>query len=75
MRASQLVLTGFLVGFFCAQEYFSIPLSSLRSVLASAHVSTIRLILQYYVRNKDALQVSVPRQESQTSSIIRLHFF
>lgn len=46
----------------CVQEYFSIPLSSLRSVLGSAHVSTVRLILQYYDRNKDTLQVSLHHQ-------------
>lgn len=45
-------------GVLCAQEYFRVPLSSLRSVLGSAHVSTVRLILQYYDRNKVALQVS-----------------
>lgn len=41
----------------CAQEYFSIPLSSLKSVLSAAPVTTVRLILQYYTRNKDTLQV------------------
>lgn len=41
----------------CAQEYFSIPLSSLKSVLSAAPVTTVRLILQYYSRNKDTLQV------------------
>lgn len=44
---------------FSVQEYFSIPLSSLESVLGSAHVATVRLILQYYDRNRDALQVNV----------------
>lgn len=44
---------------FSVQEYFSIPLSSLESVLGSAHVATVRLILQYYDRNKDTLQVNV----------------
>lgn len=55
---------------FPVQEYFSIPLSSLESVLGSAHVATVRLILQYYDRNRDALQVHVLPQE-----IIRLLFF
>lgn len=41
----------------CAQEYFSIPLSSLKLVLSAAPVTTVRLILQYYSRNKDTLQV------------------
>lgn len=41
------------------------PLGSLGPVLGSAHVSTVRLILQYYDRNKDALQVNVPPQETR----------
>lgn len=48
---------GGLVG-FSVQEYLRIPPSSLRSVLGSAHVTTVRLILQYYDRNKDELQVN-----------------
>lgn len=55
---------------FSVQEYFSIPLSSLASVLGSAHVATVRLILQYYDRNRDTLQVGVLQQE-----IIRLLCF
>lgn len=42
----------------CPQEYFNIPLSSLRSVLSAAPVTTVRLILQYYSRNQDTLQVN-----------------
>lgn len=42
----------------CFQEYFSIPLSSLRSVLSTAHITTVRVILQYFRRNKDTLQVN-----------------
>lgn len=45
--------------FICfIQEYFGIPLRSLRSVLSAAHVTTVRLILQYYNRNKNMLQVN-----------------
>lgn len=33
------------------------PLSSLRSLLTAAPVSTVRLILQYYSRNKQTLHV------------------
>lgn len=40
------------------QEYFKLPLSSLKPVLNAAHISTIRMILQYYNSNKDTLQVS-----------------
>ncbi|KAF3686503.1 CTD small phosphatase-like protein 2 [Channa argus] len=39
------------------EEYFKIPLGSLRPVLSAAHITTIRLILQYYGINKDALQL------------------
>lgn len=59
LRVSQLLLPGSPV-FFLLQEYFGVPLSSLRSVLGSAHVSTVRLLLQYYDRNKEALQVGAP---------------
>ncbi|KAK2920129.1 hypothetical protein Q8A73_002333 [Channa argus] len=41
----------------CFGEYFKIPLGSLRPVLSAAHITTIRLILQYYGINKDALQL------------------
>lgn len=41
----------------CVQEYFNIPLSNLGSVLSATHVTTVRLILQYYRRNKDTLKV------------------
>uniref|UniRef100_UPI0009B437C3 uncharacterized protein LOC109953989 n=1 Tax=Monopterus albus TaxID=43700 RepID=UPI0009B437C3 len=44
--------------FYVIKEYFNIPVSSLRSVLSAAHITTIRLILQYYSRNKDTLQVN-----------------
>lgn len=42
-----------------SQEYFNIPLSNLKSVLSAAHITTVRLILQYYSRNKDSLQVNI----------------
>lgn len=40
-----------------AQEYFRVPLSSLRSMLTAAPVTTVRLILRYYSRNKQTLRV------------------
>lgn len=55
--------------FLCAQEYFSIPLSSLRSVLSAAYVTTVRLILQYYSRNKDTLQVNAIAHPWETYNI------
>lgn len=62
------ILTNFLM-FLCAQEYFSIPLSSLRSVLSAAYVTTVRLILQYYSRNKDTLQVNAIAHPWETYNI------
>lgn len=59
---------------FSEQEYFSIPLSSLESVLGSAHVATVRLILQYYDRNRDALQVNVLPQQNQNNQIAFFFF-
>ncbi|KAK1802165.1 hypothetical protein P4O66_021833, partial [Electrophorus voltai] len=40
------------------QEYFHIPLGRLRAVLGSVDVNTMRLILQYLIRNQDSLQLS-----------------
>ncbi|KAF7664414.1 hypothetical protein LDENG_00177850 [Lucifuga dentata] len=43
---------------FLIKEYFQIPLDSLRPVFSATHKTTVRLILQYYSRNKHILQVS-----------------
>lgn len=39
------------------QEYFRIPPASLRAVLSSVDVMTVRQILLYYSRNQDTLRV------------------
>ncbi|XP_040019673.2 stereocilin [Gasterosteus aculeatus] len=39
------------------KEYFSLPPSSLGSVLGAAHITTVRLILQYYSGNKNTLKL------------------
>ncbi|KAL6113010.1 uncharacterized protein ACO6RY_11391 [Pungitius sinensis] len=39
------------------KEYFRLPLSSLSSVLGAAHITTVRLILQYYSGNKNTLKL------------------
>ncbi|XP_044057235.1 stereocilin [Siniperca chuatsi] len=59
--------------FFVIKEYFSIPLSSLRSVLSAAHITTIRLILQYYSRNKDALQLHDNYLSTMVSVLFQTH--
>lgn len=40
-----------------SQQYFQIPLASLRAVLSSVDVNTMRLILQYCNRNREDLKV------------------
>uniref|UniRef100_A0A3Q3KZN9 Stereocilin 1 n=1 Tax=Labrus bergylta TaxID=56723 RepID=A0A3Q3KZN9_9LABR len=55
------------------QEYFSIPLSWLRSVLSSAHITTVRLILQYYNRNKDTLQLPDLYLSTMVSVMFQTH--
>ncbi|KAM7014911.1 stereocilin-like [Tautogolabrus adspersus] len=55
------------------KEYFSIPLSRLRSVLSSAHITTIRLILQYYNRNKDTLQLPDLYLSTMVSVLFQTH--
>ncbi|CAJ1049754.1 uncharacterized protein strc1 [Xyrichtys novacula] len=55
------------------KEYFSIPLSRLRSVLSSAHITTVRLILQYYNRNKDSLQLPDKYLSTMVSVLFQNH--
>ncbi|XP_065809328.1 uncharacterized protein strc1 [Labrus bergylta] len=55
------------------KEYFSIPLSWLRSVLSSAHITTVRLILQYYNRNKDTLQLPDLYLSTMVSVMFQTH--
>ncbi|CAK6969793.1 stereocilin [Scomber scombrus] len=59
--------------FFIIKEYFSIPLSSLRSVLSAAHITTVRLILQYYSRNKDTLQLPDKYLSTMVSVLFQIH--
>ncbi|XP_042266738.1 uncharacterized protein LOC121896781 [Thunnus maccoyii] len=59
--------------FFIIKEYFSIPLSSLRSVLSVAHITTVRLILQYYSRNKDTLQLPDNYLSTMVSVLFQTH--
>ncbi|XP_070762114.1 stereocilin [Enoplosus armatus] len=59
--------------FFVIKEYFSIPLSSLRPVLSAAHITTVRLILQYYSRNKDTLQLPNKYLSTMVSVLFHTH--
>ncbi|XP_069030573.1 uncharacterized protein strc1 [Embiotoca jacksoni] len=55
------------------KEYFNIPLSSLKPVLSAAHISTVRLILQYYSSNKDTLQFSDKYLSTMASVLFHNH--
>uniref|UniRef100_A0A8P4GLL4 Stereocilin 1 n=1 Tax=Dicentrarchus labrax TaxID=13489 RepID=A0A8P4GLL4_DICLA len=55
------------------KAYFSIQLSSLRSVLTAAHITTVRLILQYYNTNKDTLQLSNKYLSTMVSVLFQTH--
>ncbi|XP_021165239.2 stereocilin [Fundulus heteroclitus] len=55
------------------KEYFQLPLSSLSPVLAATHISTIRLILQYYNRFKNSLQLSEEYQSTMVSVLLKTH--
>ncbi|XP_062327175.1 stereocilin isoform X2 [Osmerus eperlanus] len=72
------VLTGLMLtrrdvtsdGFFHIKEYFKIPLASLTEVLRAVDISTVRQILQYFNRNKDALKLS----EAYVSTMVSVLF-
>ncbi|XP_019722788.1 stereocilin [Hippocampus comes] len=55
------------------KEYFSIPSASLKSVLSAAHVTTLRLILQYYTRNNDTLKLTENYLSTLTSVLFSSH--
>ncbi|XP_060923638.1 uncharacterized protein strc1 [Limanda limanda] len=59
--------------FFFIKEYFRLPLSSLRSVLSAANITTVRLILQYYSRNKETLQLPDQYLPSMLSVLLNTH--
>ncbi|XP_070688083.1 stereocilin [Pempheris klunzingeri] len=59
--------------FFVIKEYFNIPLSSLGSVLSAAHITTVRLILQYYNRNKNRLQLPDKYLSTMVSVLFQKH--
>ncbi|XP_034019240.1 uncharacterized protein LOC117504004 [Thalassophryne amazonica] len=55
------------------KEYFRLPLAILRPVLSMSHVTTVRLILQYYSRNKDRLQLSDEYLSTMVSVVLQTH--
>ncbi|XP_028812338.1 stereocilin isoform X2 [Denticeps clupeoides] len=57
-RRLQEVVNGTTDSFFFFQEYFKIPLQSLSPLLSGVDNTTIRQILQYYLRNRATLQLS-----------------
>ncbi|XP_038557904.1 stereocilin [Micropterus salmoides] len=59
--------------FFVIKEYFTIPLSNLDSVLSAAHITTVRMILQYFSRNKDKLQLPYKYLSSMVSVLFQTH--
>ncbi|XP_028999497.2 stereocilin [Betta splendens] len=59
--------------FLFIKEYLKIPLGDLSSVLSSADVTTIRLILQYYSINKNTLQLSDQYLSTMTSVLLQNH--
>ncbi|XP_076855509.1 stereocilin [Brachyhypopomus gauderio] len=55
------------------QEYFRVPLGRLRAVLSSVDVSTMRLILLYFIRNKDNLQLTDAYMRTIVAVLIQVH--
>ncbi|XP_049573890.2 stereocilin [Syngnathus scovelli] len=55
------------------KEYFNIPLASLKSVLSDLHFTTIRLILQYYTRNKHTLKLTDNYLSTLASVLFKSH--
>ncbi|XP_061743275.1 stereocilin [Nerophis ophidion] len=55
------------------KEYFNVPLSSLKSVFSAAHITTVRMILQYYTRNKDTLKLPDKYLSTLTAVLFQNH--
>ncbi|KAF5904405.1 stereocilin-like, partial [Clarias magur] len=58
---------------FYIKQYFQIPLASLRAVLSSVDMNTMRLILQYYNRNQENLQLTGDYLRIMVSALIQIH--
>nr|XP_061811298.1 stereocilin-like [Nerophis lumbriciformis] len=55
------------------KEYFSLPLANLKSVLSTAHIKTIRLILQYYAIKQHTLKLTDVYLSTLTSVLFQSH--
>ncbi|XP_054900737.1 stereocilin [Poeciliopsis prolifica] len=55
------------------KEYLNLPLSSLKPVLTAAHISTVKLILQYYNSFMSTIQLSKEYQSTMVSVILKTH--
>ncbi|XP_077442523.1 uncharacterized protein strc1 [Stigmatopora argus] len=55
------------------KEYFNIPLVNLKSVLSAAHITTVRLILQYYAINQHTLKLTDEYLSTLTSVLFQSH--
>ncbi|XP_031413712.1 stereocilin isoform X2 [Clupea harengus] len=58
---------------FLIKEYFRIPLDKLRAVLSALDTSTLRTILQYFNRNRDALELSDAYLQTMVSVLFHTH--
>ncbi|KAM3624737.1 uncharacterized protein V6R79_000765 [Siganus canaliculatus] len=59
--------------FLVIKEYFNIPLRSLRSVLDASHITTVRLILHYYSRHQEKLQLPSWYLSTMVSVLFQTH--
>nr|XP_057933845.1 stereocilin [Doryrhamphus excisus] len=59
--------------FLIIKEYFHIPSNNLKSVLSALHITTVRMILQYYTRHKDTLQLADKYLATLTSVLFQNH--
>ncbi|XP_072320724.1 uncharacterized protein strc1 [Eucyclogobius newberryi] len=55
------------------QEYFNIPVDNLREVLSGSHITTIRMILLYYTRHKNTLQLPEKYMSTLASVLFQTH--
>ncbi|KAI5626156.1 stereocilin-like, partial [Silurus asotus] len=58
---------------FFIKQYFQIPLTRLRAVLSSVDINTMRLILHYYNRNQEILQLTQDYLRTMLSVLIQTH--
>ncbi|XP_053085264.1 uncharacterized protein strc1 [Pangasianodon hypophthalmus] len=58
---------------FFIKQYFQIPLARLRAVLSSVDMNMMRLILQYYNRNQENLQLTEDYLHTMVSVLLQVH--